>query len=71
MRSILGLGAALALASFGAVHNERVTTRQPGPHMGWPFDDEGRYIPNDHGQVIDTTPESKRARRRRLAKQGR
>jgi hypothetical protein len=26
--------------------------------------------PNDIGPVIDTTPESKRARRRRLAKQG-
>ena len=26
--------------------------------------------PNDFGPVIDTTPESKRARRRRLAKEG-
>lgn len=27
--------------------------------------------PNDTGPVVDTTPESKRARRRRLAKEGR
>lgn len=27
-------------------------------------------VPNDIGPVIDTTPETKRARRRRLAKQG-
>lgn len=45
--------------------------RPSGPVMGWPFDDEGQYIPNDHGPVIDTSPESKRARRRRLAKRGR
>ena len=31
---------------------------------------EPDFIPNDHGPVIDTTPESKRARRRRLARNG-
>lgn len=29
-----------------------------------------RHIPNDRGPVIDTTRESKRARRRRLAREG-
>ena len=63
----LGLGA--AFAALGAIHMEPLSPRPAVPRMGWPWDDEGQYIPNDHGPVIDTTPESKRARRRRLARQ--
>lgn len=57
-----GLMAAAMLASLGgalAFPSERPTSRPSRrPSLS----------PNDHGPVIDTTKESKRARRRRLAK---
>lgn len=63
MRALsLGLAAAMLMADVGAqmAKPSRPTKRKSifAP----------RYIPNDHGPVIDTTPESKRARRRRLAR---
>jgi hypothetical protein len=45
----------------------------PGPREFRPIHLRDPYrgpAPNDIGPVIDTAPESKRARRRRLAKQG-
>ena len=66
MRSILGLGAALAVASL---HVASPNFDAPVPRR------KGlaprNSAPNDFGPVIDTTPESKRARRRRLARQER
>lgn len=62
--SIFGLGAALAAMSADRS----------------PFDIEVRptrrrkrdvFIPNDHGPIIDSTRESKRARRRRFAREAR
>lgn len=70
MRGLIGLGAALALAGSIAPYDFR----------GWPDDDLDRRparrqrpprepAPNDIGPVFDSTPESKRARRRRLARE--
>lgn len=65
MRSIVGLGAALALAghsfqSFATPDAPRDAKRERPTFRA--------SAPNDFGPVIDTTPESKRARRRRLAR---
>lgn len=59
----LGLVAAALMASIGG---ERAFPVRPQQRRKRFF--EAEFIPNDHGPVIDTTPESKRARRRRLAK---
>lgn len=61
--SLLGLAAAMAFSALGG-------------SRAFPVDDKPRRksglktypAPNDLGLVIDSTPESKRARRRRLAK---
>lgn len=66
MRSILGLGAAIALAGLHVASPAIVDTRPDRSRRGPP--DYRDPAPNDFGPVIDTTPESKRARRRRLAK---
>ncbi len=61
--SLLGLAAAMAFSALGgtrAFHTEADPRRRPGLKT-YP-------APNDVGPVIDSTPESKRARRRRLAK---
>lgn len=67
MRSISMLGAALAMASMHG--------GSPLFADDWPTDPKPRKrnplrspAPNDFGPVVDSTPESKRARRRRLAK---
>lgn len=69
MRSISMLGAALGMAS--------VRAGSPLFVDDWPTDPKPRKrnplrgpAPNDFGPVVDSTPESKRARRRRLAKAG-
>lgn len=63
MRNVYGL--AMALAAVSMMGGEPIyaeTRRQKQERKLRPTS------PNDHGPVIDTTPESKRARRRRLAK---
>lgn len=71
-RSLGGMGAWAALAMGAAMAAVQVA---PLDHYGdrprrasRPRSDRPGFIPNDHGPVIDTTPESKRAKRRRLAK---
>lgn len=66
MRSILGLGAALALASL---HVASPNFDAPVPRRKGLM--PRNSAPNDFGPVIDTTREGKRARRRRLAKEAR
>lgn len=67
--SIFG-GAALALAAMGVVASPYGVDlmERPRPRKHHPLRDPS---PNDLGPVIDSTKESKRARRRRLAKEGR
>lgn len=64
MRRVLGLGmgAALAMQAVNLVISDEPAVRRGKVH---PLRDPS---PNDFGPVIDTTPESKRARRRRLAR---
>lgn len=73
MRSVGILGAIIAAGAVAASSREDVilsegdwTDRRPSRRVH-PLRDPA---PNDLGPVIDTTPESKRARRRRLAKEG-
>lgn len=66
MRSIMGMGAlaaALALSSVASVSISDQIDRRPRKPRA-----PRNPTPNDFGPVVDTTPESKRARRRRLAK---
>lgn len=70
MRGIAGLGAMAALAAMAFVGGPEIG-RDPAPvprRKGLMPRDS---VPNDFGPVIDTTPESKRARRRRLAREAR
>lgn len=58
----LAIAAAAMITSLGGepIYTEtRGQKREPAPRS---------VSPNDHGPVVDTTRESKRARRRRLAK---
>ena len=68
MRRILGLGGALALASLhvASPNFDAPATRRKKEETPEFF----RLAPQS-GPVIDTTRESKRARRRRLAKEAR
>jgi hypothetical protein len=63
MRNTYGLAAALLAASMTSPYSDLFHTETPrrAPKTR-------PTSPNDHGPVIDTTPESKRARRRRIAK---
>lgn len=64
MRALqLGLAAAALMASIGGEIAFPVRPRARKSRVYAPT-----FIPNDHGPVVDSTPESKRARRRRLAK---
>lgn len=65
MRSILGLGAIAALASM---HLASPAISSVEPIRRRKVHPPRNPAPNDFGPVIDTTPESKRARRRRLAR---
>lgn len=63
MRNVYGLAMALAAVSMMGGEPIYAETRRQKQERKLP-----QNSPNDHGPVIDTTPESKRARRRRLAK---
>lgn len=64
MRSIYGLGAALLIAQMTSPVALTYSTTEP-PRKAARIRNSA---PNDLGPVIDTAPESKRARRRRLAR---
>lgn len=61
---IIGASAALAAASM-VVTIDRNQGARSYPYRG------NSPAPNDHGPVTDSTKESKRAKRRRLAKEAR
>lgn len=67
MRSIYGLGAALALASGTLVASPRFDA--PEPRRKKKETPEFFKLAEQSGPVIDSTRESKRARRRRLARE--
>lgn len=68
---IYGLASLAALALFASPPNGGFVGedyRPLSPRRGGRLLSTPKHAPNDYGPVIDTTPESKRARRRRLAK---
>lgn len=68
---ILGLASIAAMALFATAPNgtfAEADNRPISPRRGGRLLSTPENAPNDNGPVVDTTPESKRARRRRLAK---